>query len=121
MVAKRKPKPKDDGVPYEKMESFRIREFDQWEAMSMGDRQSRLQYFAPSPFQVVFLRQLIDRLFEISGEDGTRFLKLLGIDSIEELGELDEMSGPSIIEMLAAAITSLPPDLIAEFRDELGA
>lgn len=98
----------DDGVPYERFgEDARIVEI----AEGLQELRERIMWFGPSPFMVVLLKELLVKLIAVSD---TRFLVNLGIEDIEDLKSMHEMSGSSIADYLEAALSSLPRETLVE-------
>lgn len=97
----------DDGIAYESLGDT-IKEFTQ----ETFELRSMTAWFAPSPYMVVLLKQLIKKLVTVSGLGGSYFLDGLGFSSFDELDQLGEMSGVAVADYLDAAILSVPADML---------
>jgi len=97
--------PAGDGRAYESM-----RQDVRGAVVDTRELQRRAVWVPASPFVIHLVKELIVRLIEISNLDGTEFLCGLGIDSVEELDQLNEMHADSIIELLDHAVLSIPAD-----------
>lgn len=107
--------PVDNGVAYERLGPDFVEVY-----VEIAEMRRAAMWTAPSPFMILLLKELILKLIEASGTDGTWFLANLGIEDVSELAAMNDLHADSVIEMLDAAVLSIPAELLISMGYENG-
>lgn len=98
----------DEGAPWERS-GRSLKDI----AATLRELSERMGWVPAEADDVVFAKELIQLLINISGPDGTQFLKDLGADTWEQL-DLENISAIGLHDLFASAILSLPLETLEE-------